>query len=143
MKTIIVVLLLTILHTAWSQYPCRRAVILAMDMSSAIGTVDNQTLFNQQKNAVWTAYHLWELSDAAIRVMLPAPNGLGVTDEIFSELHDNIIELDDIMTRIIDADGQAYQPSDLPRQIEYLGSNFDLNYDETVKYILVLFFWNY
>ena len=69
----------------------------------------------QQKDAVWNAYHSWELSGSAVRVMIPSPNGIYLMDGSFTELHDDVIELDDIVTRISDSDNEAYQISDLPR----------------------------
>ncbi|KAE9550015.1 hypothetical protein FO519_006765 [Halicephalobus sp. NKZ332] len=163
MKTTFVILFLAVIQTALCQYPCKRAVVMAMDMSSAIGSLHNQDLFEavififthinniptlylypypiprNQKNVTWAAYHLWQLSDSAIKLMIPSPNGATVLDPNVNEFHDDIIALDNVILTISDSDGGAYQDSDISREIHDISSAVSLEFDEEKEYFIVLF----
>uniref|UniRef100_A0AC34Q3A3 VWFA domain-containing protein n=2 Tax=Panagrolaimus sp. JU765 TaxID=591449 RepID=A0AC34Q3A3_9BILA len=127
------------LHVATGQnlYPCRRGVVISLDMSSAIGSIQDETLFLIQKNYTWNAYHSWTLSEDVVRVMITSPNG-GIADGS-GLLEDDVIELDNTLTRITEDNHNAYRPSDLFRQIRNIANDLYFQFDQSLKYSIVLF----
>uniref|UniRef100_A0AC34F3V4 VWFA domain-containing protein n=1 Tax=Panagrolaimus sp. ES5 TaxID=591445 RepID=A0AC34F3V4_9BILA len=121
------------------QYPCRTVTIFALDMSSNVGTLQDQTMFHKQLDLVSQAYHRWNLGYNDVMVGIPTPNG-ALNGGNF-ELLDDIPTIDDVLTNIKSNDDTAFQQSSLPLQLVNIANQFFWSEEhvEGVDYNIVLF----
>jgi hypothetical protein len=121
------------------QYPCRAVTIFALDMSSNVGTLQDQTMFHKQVDLISQAYHRWHLGYNDIMIGVPTPNG--ALDGGSFELMDDIPTIDDVLTNIKYNDDSAFQTSSLSLQLENIANEFfwSTEHEEDVDYNIVIF----